>query len=234
MRFNEDSRNAEIECRPPDILICSFLLVLSLVFLFWIFHMDVKKISIPETVPLPPRLEVYPIPMDIEPYLPDAADREFSVIPEKAGEWLVRETGAKRELADKIAEKASGFKHGLALLAILEVESDARPALKYGNNYGLCQISTVHLDGKEQNRVKKLGYKSVGDCGVRSASDLFDIEKNLCSANAVFDRILNECGGNYKKAFKKYNANPRFREKYSVRVMQNYKKLSDMVKTGKI
>ena len=148
--------------------------------------------------------------------------------PGKRAKWLMKTTDINRKLADRIVKAANEYRHGDLLLAMLTIESDARPNLKYANNYGLCQVSTVHFDKEEQRRVKKMGFKSIADCGVHSASDLFDIRKNICAANAIFERILKESGGNYALALKKYNANPRQKERYSRRVMKRYQELKNI------
>ena len=149
--------------------------------------------------------------------------------PAKAGktrqEWLVGKTGTKKDIAEKIVSATKKYDHGDILLALLTVESDARPNLKRANNYGLCQVSTVHFGASEQKRIRRLGFKTIKDCGVHSPNDLYDIGKNICAANAIFERILKEADGNYALALKKYNANPRHKHRYSRKVMRRYREI---------
>lgn len=152
---------------------------------------------------------------------------------DRGSAWLVKKTGVAKPLAQSIAKSAFELQHGQILLAMLTVESDARPDLKYGNNYGLCQVSDVHLEKKEMERVEKNGYKSLRECGVHRPRDLFDVKKNLCAADAVFGRIYKENGGDLKKALVKYNANPRHKHKYSREVERRYRELGyELDKTG--
>lgn len=137
-------------------------------------------------------------------------------------EWLMSVTDVSNKTAEKIVVTANKYEHGDLLLAMMTVESDARPNLKYANNYGLCQVSTVHFAKEEQDRVNKMGFSAIRDCGVYTVNDLYDINKNICSANAIFSRILKESNNNYRLALKRYNANPRLKEQYSRKVMNRY------------
>lgn len=147
-----------------------------------------------------------------------------------ATKWILSNTNADADTARRIAAQAWTKKHGMLLLAMAMVESEFRPHLKHANNYGLCQVSTVHLAGEEQRRVKKMGYKNMRDCGVSSASDLFDINRNLCAADAIFDRVFVEANRNPRNALVKYNANPRLKYKYSAKVWRKYKDLEKTIK----
>lgn len=149
---------------------------------------------------------------------------------QRAGsEWLVQNTRMNEREADNVARLASRYAHGPLLLAMLSVESDGRASLKYGNNYGLCQVSTVHLAKDEAARVKKLGHTSVRDCGANSPRDLFDPAVNLCAANAVFDRIYQESGRDCHRALVNYNANPRHKYAYAGKVMRKYNEILRLV-----
>lgn len=144
--------------------------------------------------------------------------------------WLRKNTSADEKTAKTIAREAWRRKNGLLLVAMASVESDARPGLKHANNYGLCQVSTVHLDPSEMARVEKIGHRSLRNCGVSSRHDLFDVGRNLCAADAIFERILSEAGGDAKTALVNYNANPRHKYRYRTKVWKRYKDLRRTVK----
>lgn len=160
--------------------------------------------------------------------LPRIENKKQSEPKKTKQEWLVDKTGAKEEIAARIVRETRNYEHGDLLLAILSVESDARPNLKHGNNYGLCQVSTVHFGKEEQKRLRKLGHKTIRDCGVHSPADLYDIRKNICAANSIFERILKNADGDYAQALRNYNANPKHKYKYSRKVMRRYKEIKKL------
>lgn len=210
--------------RARPILLVAYVVILSVLAVMYIFSQDPfehEETQVVSHAPAPRKsagkLTGYWI------------DLPESKKPVKAGktrqEWLVGKTGTKKDIAEKIVSATKKYDHGDLLLALLTVESDARPNLKRANNYGLCQVSTVHFGAEEQKRIRRLGYKTIKDCGVRSPDDLYDIGKNICAANAIFERILKEADGNYALALKKYNANPRHKHRYSRKVMRRYREI---------
>lgn len=141
----------------------------------------------------------------------------------EGAKWLSESTGASGNLTRKIAESAWETRHAPLLLAMISVESDARPKLRHANNYGLCQVSTVHLARDEVRRAEKSGEGSVRRCGVSRAHDLFDIDKNLCAADLIFHRAYEKENGDARRALSRYNGNKRHKDSYSRKVWKRYR-----------
>lgn len=173
---------------------------------------------------------------DSYPYTPRVfhPNIEQSDIEKKASKWLVKRLRIEEDLAKEIAFHAMELEHGLALLAILCQESSGDPLAKLGNNYGLCQISTIHLDPREIKRLKNTPFESIDVCGIEKPADLYDIGKNMCAANIVFNRIYTENNNNFKKALINYNANDRHKYVYSNKVSNYYASLAKHIGVPKV
>lgn len=145
----------------------------------------------------------------------------------RIADWLTEKYNTPHHIAEKIAHNAQKLRHGLLLVAVMTVESDVRPHLKYANNYGLCQVSDVHLQPHEQKRIQKSRWTSMRDCRVFSVKDLYDIEKNMCAANAIMERLYDMSNGDIKKTLLRYNANERLKYGYKRKVLQRYQDLQN-------
>ena len=162
-------------------------------------------------------------PPQQEELLKDLSKSELRINVEN---WLIKRYKVDRVVAEAISAEAEDLEHGMMLVAILSVESKGDPKAKLANNYGLCQISDVHFEPEEMKRIRQSNYPSLEDCGIENTKDLFDIAKNMCAANAVFDRLYRTSKGSARTALINYNANDRLKYDYQRKVLSNYRSLA--------
>jgi hypothetical protein len=162
---NDTPRGARM--RKPVLFLICFFACLSLVF-------AIPDVHFPEPIPEQGQHGEFVTPADA-----------IAVILSKR--WNVRQP-----LAYELARRAAGSEHGLMVLSIMAVESDFRPDLIHGGNqYGLGQIHAVHLGRQEIKSARLAGRPTLPDaCGIKSLSDLLDVENNFCATETIFGNLL--------------------------------------------
>ncbi len=137
------------------------------------------------------------------------------------------------EIADVIAEQSEIHNiDPLLLIALIHVESTFNPnALSHKGAKGLMQLlpDTAKYINNKTNK------------GIMNTNNLFDAETNIMLGAAYMEYLLNKTNGNLEYALTAYNMGPSnmFRAKrknrlpkaYSSKVMKEYNKLLQAVKT---
>jgi hypothetical protein len=127
---------------------------------------------------------------------------------------------------EKVLMHFSMRPHGEILMAMAIVESDLNAKDKTANNYGLLQLSDVHLNKSEiarlerNSELQRQSLKTV--CDIGAVSDLYDVDKNLCGAAYLLSYYY-RMQGDIVKAIELYNASPH-KDRYARKVVNTYLK----------